>query len=61
MSVHLELTVVIKTVTITLDHTLAAVMQAGVLTLMDSAAMVITKTIKIANQMMHTCKLDCRY
>lgn len=42
MSVILELIAVTKTATITLDHTLAAVTQDGVLTLMGSAAMVCT-------------------
>ena len=40
MNVTLELTVVTKTVTTTLDRIHAAVMQDGVSTLMDSAAMV---------------------
>ena len=41
MSVTLELTAVTKIATTTLDRIHAAVMQAGVSTLMDSAAMVL--------------------
>ena len=59
MNVHLELIAVIRTVTITLAHTRAAVMQAGVLTLMGSAAMVWTKT-KFDNHVI-LCKYNCRY
>ena len=40
MSAHLVLIAVIRTVTTILDLTHVAAMQAGVLTLMDSAAMV---------------------
>ena len=45
MNVPLILTVVTRTVTTTLDHTLAVVMQAGGWTLMDSAAMVINELL----------------
>ena len=45
MNVPLILIVVTRTVTTTLDHTLAVVMQAGGWTLMDSAAMVINELL----------------
>ena len=49
MNVNSELTAAIRTVTTILVPTHAAVMQAGVLTLMDSAAMVYRANHKYDN------------